>query len=1074
MAFSIPLLLAAGAAGAGVAGAAAAAATTGLFLGIGAWGWAAISVGISILGTVAQTLLSPTPPKPGMAEGDVPIRQAIPPRVRLYGRQRMGGSLLYYDSTSDGDLKNLICHCAHEVDDSTEATPNPEEDWLNDERVQLDDGGNVTDDPWWQGDDSTVVVKHYLGTPTQVVPSFDPKWTANHKAHGLNCSYVKYADLKDEDQIRVFPSGPPPYRAVFRGAKVFDPRDGSQTAGTESTYKYSDNLALIVLDYLTRTETGVPVGFGVKWSRINIASFATAAAVCDQLIPLKNGGTEKRWRGWGSYQLTEDRKDVLTDLLDGCGGRLTQGPDGTLGLVVGSGQYRATSSDPFTVPLGVPDAAVTLGQDQLFGWDLTNGKTALDRINEVRATYVSEAWEWQETEAGIQQDQDGIDRNGTESSEIKLRFVPAESQAQRCARETLRRGNPTWTGTVRTTLAGLDAWGERWIRLQIAELSIDQIFEIVTMRLDRETMMVEIDVASYDGWWDWTAADDEKDPAIPPPETDDDDHIPVPTGVHVDIASRLVNSQTFVAVGVIHWDPPPRAVFVARARYRPKTTPESPWQALPVAQDEFQIETGPLADGTLYEAQVRFIAPRGGGGAWSASANFTAVADPIAPPSPVNLIAQANVPTASQVTVSATAPNSPRHAALRFYRNSTATFAGSTLVGGGPFYGAPGETKSFVDNPGVGDWYYFATSGNWSNVESTPAGPVLAEAAPPAPAITSPTTPSTTNDNRLPISGIGATGATIKLFANAVQVGTGTVVAGNWTVTPTSAYGNGVNAVTATQTLAGNESVASGAVSLTVNALDTDARTYIDAMTTRPTSARMGDINTLVTALKSASIWTKIDHLHLLAAHHEQASRLSLKTPGTFTLVALAAGTPSTSPTFTVDRGWLGAGADATIGGYLAGSFNPVTGTNQFAQDSAHLAVWVHQASSGLTQGNYREAGGGQALIATKNPTALLWQFANAAAADTVAQTGDGTGFYAWSRQSSASFHAYQGTTDLGTITRTSAAPISGAFNILRGGSRYSNARVAAACWGSGLSGTEITALYDALHTYLVAVGAAS
>jgi hypothetical protein len=816
--------------GASAAAGAAAAAGTATFIGLNAVAWSAISVGLSIAGTLAQTLLAEQPPKPKMQDGDVSIKQAIPSRTRMYGRQRLGGVYLYYDSTSEGDLKTLVCHCAHEVDDSTAERPNPEEDWLNDERVQLDGDGNVTDDPWWQdgsglGDEghSAVVIRHYLGAPTQDIPTFDEKWTAQHKAHGLCCAYVKYADLKDEDQIKVFPSGPPPYRVVLRGAKVFDPRlegtdPGDHDPDDEATWTWSDNAALVVLDYLTRLERGVPVGFGIPLAgpagRIDLGSFKAAADICDQLVALKAGGTEKRWRAWGAYELTEDKKAVLQDLLDACGGRLIQGPDGKLGLAVGAPG---------------PAAAVTLTEEQILEWDLNQGKPAIERINEVRATYVAQAWEWAETEAGIQLDQAAIDRNGVESSQIKLRFVPSESQAQRVAREVLRRGNPSHAGRIRTTLAGLDAWGERWIRLQIAELGIDAVFEIMSMRLNQADMTVELEVTSYDNWWEWSAATDEQDPAVPPPDGDDDAGVPVPEAVSVTIAHRFYNAQTPVAVGVITWGPPPRSVYVAKARYRKVSAdPQNPfpWQPLPVAQDDDQVETFPLQDGTAYEAQVRFIGPRGAGSDWSTPpATFTAVADPVAPASPTSLTAQANAPATGQVTVSATAPNDPRHLSLRFYRNGSSSFAGATLING-PLYCAPLSAQTCIDMPAAGDWWYFATSSNWSNVASAPAGGVMAEVSPAAPVITSPT--ATIGQTNPTVSGTGPAGVTIKVFANAVlNATTAADGSGNWSVT-LIALGSGAQAITATATVGGNESPASGSVTLTVVWYDPDASGHAD------------------------------------------------------------------------------------------------------------------------------------------------------------------------------------------------------------------------------------------------------
>ncbi|WP_343711916.1 hypothetical protein [Inquilinus sp.] len=1045
-------------------------------LGISSGLMAGIGVGLSLVGTLAGVALAPTPDKPRMQNGDASIKQALPPRVRLVGRYRTGGYFLYYDSTPDGDLKTLLCHCAHEVDGW-------EEDWLNDERVQRDSDGNVLDDPWWQedDDDSAVVIQHYPGKPDQVIPSFDPKWTADHKGHGLCCSYIKYSDLKMEDQQRVFNTGAPPYRAVLRGAKMFDPRiqgtgPGQHNPLNDATWTWTDNAALVVLDYLTRMEQGVPVGFGFPFARIDLASFAAAADVCDQSIPKKGGGTEPRWRAWGAFELTEDRKAVLADFLDACCGRLIQGPDGRIGLTVGADRYRAVEADPFTVPAGVPQASVSLNDDQILEFDFSAGKSAIERINEVRATYVSQIWEWAETEAGIQSDQASIDRNGVESSQIKLRFVPSESQAQRVARYVLKRGNPAWAGKIRGTLAVLDAWGERWVRLTITELGIvSMLFEITSMRIDRTTMTVDMEVTSYDDWWAWTAATDEMDPAIPPPDTDEDNEVPVPQHVAVSIEHRAINGQSYGAVGVIRWDPPPRSVYVGRARYRPLTTPASAWQIVPAEQDEFSVETkGPLIDGQGYEAQGQFLGPRGSAGKWSASALFTAVADPNAPGVPISLTAMVDD---GDVQLQVTAPNNANLSAIRFWR--AATDNGNAAIDiSGPIFTAANSLATWKDNsPGVGDWWYFATSENWSGVQSAKTSPgVLAELAPEPIVILSPTPPGPVSsyDRRPVVSGNGATvGAAIKLYANAVQVGSGTAGAGGaWSVTPSTDLGIGSNSMTATQTVAGNESVASGAVAITVVAIDSDAWAVITAMTTRPPYARQTLIKNLVETLKTAGLWTKMDRLFLLAAADSQGSLLNWKNP-TLSLTPVTAGSPATAPIFTTDRGWQGTGSGTTVGGYLDSTFNATVGTNQLAQDSAHLAVWNHLASTGSGAGTFREAGGGQSLIACKNSTAVLWCQANAAAADTPSQAGDGTGFYAWSRQASANYHAYQDTNDLGSVSRTSAALVSGTWRILRGGTGYSNARVAAACWGAGLSGTEVTALRNALHDYLAAIGAA-
>lgn len=1043
---AIPLVL--GAAGAGILGSTAA---VGVALGIGPIGATILGVSLSIAGALASVLLAPQQAKPKFEDGSQTFRQPIPPRVRGYGRHRLGGSLIFYDTNDTGDLVTLVCHVAHQID-------GVEQHWLNDRTVEIDDDGEVTNGHYQTGrEDSAVRIKIWPGAPGQAIANIgSDDWIAGaHRGEGLYVTNVNYSDLGEEEHPKVFENGAPAYRAVARLAKIFDPRDPTQSQGDETTYRWSDNAAVVLLDYLTRTEFGIPVGFGLPPDRVDPDSFAAAADVCDEPVALKAGGTEPRWRSWGAYQLDEQKKTVLSDLLDGCGGRLIQGPDGRIGLSVGAPG---------------PVAAVTIGDDQILEYDFSTGTAAIERINEVRATYISQLQDWAEVEAGIQLDQASIDRNGIESSAIKLRFVPSESQAQRVAKSVLRRGNPEWSGKLRGTLALLDAWGERWVRLRLGELDIDTLFEITGMRLDRAGMTVEIDVVSYDGWWEWDAAIDEQDPPPQPDLGEPEDAPPPPTGVAVAIENRQVNGSTTVAVGVISWDEPSRDSFIGHARYRVVTVDGSAvWQILDAGPDERSVETAPLQDHTGYEAQARFSGSRGVVSAWAPATpiRFISVADPVAPGVPTGLTAM--VTSGSEIAVSATAPNSPNHASLRLFRNSANSFAGAALIAG-PLFGAAGAAKTHVDAPGVGDWWYFATAANGSDVQSPPAGGVLAELAPAAPAIASPSGPISSYDRRPPVSGSGQAGAAIRLFAGGVQVGTGTANgSGIWTVTPSMDLGIGANAMTATATLAGNESNPSGFVTITVEAIDADAWAWIVAMTVRPPFARQTLIETLVESLKAGGVWAKLDALYLLAAHDAQAARLNGRAPATFALTATA------SPVFGADRGYKGTGQGATAGGYLASSFNPSTSGGQWALDSAQISVWVRTAATSTTALQSAEIGASAGIIFTKHATAgtITTSLNDGTSSSTAAGTPNGIGLFTLSRTASTGYGKYhEGVARTAAAVASTALPAS-ALAILRGGSAsHSDAEISAACWGGGLTATEASALYDALHAYLQGVGA--
>ncbi|MBP7548682.1 MAG: hypothetical protein KA761_00230 [Gemmatimonadaceae bacterium] len=101
-------------------------------------------------------------------------------------------------------------------------------------------------------------------------------WTLNHL--GKNIARARFTHTYQET---IYANGLPNPTAILRGKKVYDPRDGTQSATTPSTWKFSRNPALIVADYLMD-----PYGFGCASTRIDWPSVTTAANVCDEYVPL--------------------------------------------------------------------------------------------------------------------------------------------------------------------------------------------------------------------------------------------------------------------------------------------------------------------------------------------------------------------------------------------------------------------------------------------------------------------------------------------------------------------------------------------------------------------------------------------------------------------------------------------------------------------------------------------------------------------------------------------------------------------------------------------------------------------
>ena len=109
-----------------------------------------------------------------------------------------------------------------------------------------------------------------------------PNWTSAHRLDGV-CYIAAHFGYDKEGMW----SGIPQLTVQVRGKKVFDPRDNTQTFGTVSTYKHSNNPALCFLDYITNDIYGK----GLTSSQINMPTFSSAANVCDTLVdqPYFNG-----------------------------------------------------------------------------------------------------------------------------------------------------------------------------------------------------------------------------------------------------------------------------------------------------------------------------------------------------------------------------------------------------------------------------------------------------------------------------------------------------------------------------------------------------------------------------------------------------------------------------------------------------------------------------------------------------------------------------------------------------------------------------------------------------------------
>lgn len=687
---------------------------TGVILTAGAFGALTtavsigIAVGLSIAVSAASTLLTKKKPQdlsgssyptPSPQDVQQTIRQSVAARRRHYGRVKSGGLLAFYQS-KNGKLYAVILVAQGEIADY-------EEFWLNDKPVTLDGSHFVIEDQYQYGGTSRVQILTKPGTDAQtahatLITDFPesvgvPGWTSDHRLRGIANVLVIYQDVPNSAFSGMYPQGPPTYRTVMAAAKVFDPRDVDQDSSDATTWEWSDNLALLVLDHLTHAD-----GMGRARSMFDETSFAAAADICDEAIPLKAGGTEKRYRGACSYDLIENPADVQQRLWAACDGEVYQLANGTYGFRVGK----------WVAP------TVTIENSAVLSYQMEQGSNALSAFNRLKLIYTSPDHDYQETEAEAWEDAANIaDTGETKNEELRLLCCPSPSQARRLGKITMARENPRWRGTVRVQFGpGLRALGERTITLQLAEMEIDETFALQKFDMASDLSYIEMQVASLSSdAYDWDAATEEGTAPVIPDDIPATPAVPVPTGFNV-IAGSISIGGVAGPVMTATWDVPTRETMLHEINYRKVSTTDWLSQVFDAGVTSW-ISTI-LEDGASYEVRLRARTVSGRASDWTATQTKVAQADAVAPGLPTAL---SSSKAGSNVTVTWTNPNSPNLFKAEVYRNTVNTFGTATLIA--TLYGGINSARSYADNGlANGTYYWWVRSVNASGVASTEVG----------------------------------------------------------------------------------------------------------------------------------------------------------------------------------------------------------------------------------------------------------------------------------------------------------------------------------------------------------------
>ncbi|QSX32629.1 DUF1983 domain-containing protein [Shewanella avicenniae] len=388
------------------------------------------------------------------------VKNPIEARRTIYGRAMVSGPMVYAEESGDDNeyLHIVIPLAAHKCDAI-------EEIWFDD--VLVWDGALNSD----YRDHARI--KIHLGDQTNAdseLVAEASNWTTEHVGVGITYIYVRL--LNDGE---FWTSGVPNVKALVRGKPVYDPRKDSTIGGSgnhivsdDSTWEWSDNWALCVLDF-----TLFEAGIGAAVSEVNMTSFANAANDSDQrVIYNESGDSERRYTCNGTCTQAQSPTSILEKMLTAGAGMMAY---------IG-GEYTLTSGvyqGPYVIELTEDDLAGNI--------ELRPFNARANLFNTVKGTFVDPDSAYQATdfppyESDYYRNQD----NGEYiTSDVDYPFTQSVYTAQRLAKLALEMNRAGQQISVPVNMIGLAINVGMVIKLNLPRLGINAEYQV----LDREVKL---------------------------------------------------------------------------------------------------------------------------------------------------------------------------------------------------------------------------------------------------------------------------------------------------------------------------------------------------------------------------------------------------------------------------------------------------------------------------------------------------------------------------------------------------------------------------------------------------------
>jgi hypothetical protein len=258
-----------------------------------------------VITTAISYIISPKPKAPRQSSQDEAKGTLVNkdsnnnPIPVVYGKRQVGLTRVFVESSG---ADNQYLYVAGVLCEGGGAGITAiDEVYVDDKLVTFD--GSLTDGTirgvssgdtnYYKGGESLISIQPFFGLDNQSASSLldeTTNWTSDHKLSGL--AYVALRFKWNQDAF----NGLPEVRVTVRGKKIYDPRldstkggSGSHRQDTASTWAYSANSSLVLLDYLRNTRYGK--GLPNDAFETNYDTFKTSANTCDTQVTPYSGAT---------------------------------------------------------------------------------------------------------------------------------------------------------------------------------------------------------------------------------------------------------------------------------------------------------------------------------------------------------------------------------------------------------------------------------------------------------------------------------------------------------------------------------------------------------------------------------------------------------------------------------------------------------------------------------------------------------------------------------------------------------------------------------------------------------------